>query len=53
VILDADEDVGEILEGIGAAGLARRDERVKAREALSAIDIMDEETVLTAMPTSA
>jgi hypothetical protein len=48
VILHASEDVGEILQGIDAARLARRDERVEAREALSALDIVDEEVVLSA-----
>jgi hypothetical protein len=46
VILDAGEDVGEILEGIDPARLARRHQRLQARKALSAIDVVDEEVVL-------
>jgi hypothetical protein len=48
VILDAGEDVGEVLEGVDAASLACRDERVEALEARAALDVVDEEVVLAA-----
>jgi hypothetical protein len=48
VILDAIEDVGEVLEGVDAACPAPGHERVQARDACSALDVVDEEVVLAA-----
>ena len=42
VILHASEDGGEILEGVDAARLARRHQRVQACDACSALDVVDE-----------
>src|SRR5579883_3069881 len=48
MILHASEDVGEILEGVDAARLAGRDERVETRDVRAALEVVDEEVVLAA-----
>jgi hypothetical protein len=50
MILHAGEDVREVLEGIDAARLAGRHERVQAREIRAVRAVVDEEVVLAAMP---
>jgi hypothetical protein len=53
VILHTGEDVGEVVEGIDLTRLARRHQRVQARNARAAVAVVDEEVVLPAMQSSA
>jgi len=46
MLLHAAEDVGQVVVGVDAPGLAGGHERVDAREALSGLDVADEEVVL-------
>src|SRR5687768_4456657 len=48
MVLDARDDVGEIGEGVDAAGLAGRDEGVQAGDAHAGLDVADKEEVLAA-----
>ena len=46
MLLHAAEDVGQVVVGVDAPGLAGGHERVDAREALSGLDVADEGLVL-------
>lgn len=53
MVLNAGEYVGEVVERIDAARLARGDERVETGQTLARRDVTDEEIVLPPMRTPA